>query len=519
MNIIQQQELARNSSEQQLISLAEQPNPTIMPPYLVTGELMRRKSIREKMAQAPKQTVSEEVLEEAVQSNMPQGIGALTEDMATPMAAPQEEMMSESETISETGIANLPAPNIGQNYAGGGIVGYAPGGQINVPPLVYDPYLGRTVYPEGTGPTPQYNPPSTKVRPVQLPAATNRLPAITPPLSGPTEKLIDAEIINDSGNKGVKGLKGPKDGIIKSIGKKALPFIKRHPYALGAAGLAGIYSMFSGDDEPPVAPVAPLPASVFEEKETVDLTPGIDYESIKISDASAFGDKAAASHRARMGTDPFAARQQEKLAALEADIGGSDDALNMALIRGGLGMAGGESQNFLSNLTTGVGAGVDAFVAEDDKQAKQQADLFALQTEIARAARAEEVAIATTGTNSEATAMAHNRKVDLQSKAAILQQQALDVQAASAANNPQKMAFNIMKQVDELLLKEFDPDNPMNNTPEMVAKKTARRQQLMNEYSMQTGTNLFQAAAGGYSQTQGYQPTSEEITLLQQFSS
>jgi hypothetical protein len=59
----------------------------------------------------------------------------------------------------------------------------------------------------------------------------------------------------------------------------------------------------------------------------------------------------------------------------------------------------------------------------------------------------------------------------------------------------------------------------MNNTPDMVAKKAARRQQLMNEYSMQTGTNLFQAAAGGYSQTQGYQPTSEEITLLQQFSS
>ena len=177
MNIIQQQELARNSSKQQLISLAEQPNPSIMFPFLVTGELMRRKSIREKMAQAPKQTVSEEVLEEAVQSNMPQGIGALTEDMATPMAAPQEEMMSESETISETGIANLPAPNIGQNYAGGGIVGYAPGGTI-----VVDEF-GNAIQ--------QYNPPSTKVRPIQLPATT-------PPLSGPAEKLIDGEIISES---------------------------------------------------------------------------------------------------------------------------------------------------------------------------------------------------------------------------------------------------------------------------------------------------------------------------------
>mgnify|MGYP003644330786 FL=1 len=485
MNIIQQQELARNSSEQQLISLAEQPNPTIMPPYLVTGELMRRKSIREKMAQAPKQTVSEEVLEEAVQSNMPQGIGALTEDMATPMAAPQEEMMSESETISETGIANLPAPNIGQNYAGGGIVGYAPGGII-----VVDEF-GNAIQ--------QYNPPSTKVRP--MPSTSI---ATTPPLSGPSEKLVEGKIISESGGKGVKGLKGPKDGMLKSLGKKALPFITRHPYIAGAAGLAGIYSMFSGDDEPPVAPVAPLPASVFEEKETVDLTPGIDYESLKISDTAAFGDKAAASHRARMGTDPFAARQQEKLAALEADIGGSDDALNMALIRGGLGMAGGESQNFLSNLTTGVGAGVDAFVSEDDKQAKQQADLFALQTEIARAARAEEVAIATTGTNSEATAIAHNRKVGLQSKAAELTQQEIKSRVAIAASKGSNDAIKIKQFIETELNK-----NPMfsmaQQNPEIKAQRDAAELALYAKFGLDPqALNMAMAQGGNQPSMQGF---------------
>ena len=474
MNIIQQQELARNSSEQQLISLAEQPNPSIMPPYLVTGELMRRKSMREKMAQAPKQTVSEEVLEEAVQSNMPQGIGALTEDMATPMAAPQEEVMTES--ITETGIANLPAPNIGQNYAGGGIVGYAPGGVIVVDEFGNAIQQGYT----------EYNPPSTKVRPIQLPATT-------PPLSSPSEKLVDGEIISES-KKGLKGLKGPKDGMLKSLGKKALPFIKRHPYALGAAGLAGIYSMFSGDDEPPVAPIAPLPTSIFTETETVDMTPDLDYESLKISDTAAFGDKVAASHRARMGTDPFAARQQEKLAALEADIGGSDDALNMALIRGGLGMAGGESQNFLSNLTTGVGAGVDAYVSEDDKQTKQQADLFALQTEIARAARAEEVAIATTGTNSEATAIASNRKVGLQALQTQLAQQEIDMRAATASNTAAKAAQKAIGDIEKLL-----NDNPLfsmaSMDPEIKAKKDAARAELYKLYGLNQQT-LNMAAMG-----------------------
>jgi len=46
------------------------------------------------------------------------------------MPQPRPEEVMVSDTITETGIANLPAPNIGQNYAGGGIVGYEEGGEI-----------------------------------------------------------------------------------------------------------------------------------------------------------------------------------------------------------------------------------------------------------------------------------------------------------------------------------------------------------------------------------------------------
>jgi hypothetical protein len=249
------------------------------------------------------------------------------------------------------------------------------------------------------------------------------------------------------------------------------------------------------------------------------LTPNLDYESLKISDTAAFGDKAAASHRARMGTDPFAARQQEKLAALEADIGGSDDALNMALIRGGLGMAGGESQNFLSNLTTGVGAGVDAFVSEDDKQAKQQADLFALQTEIARAARAEEVAIATTGTNSEATAIASNRKVGLQALQTQLAQQEINMRAATASNTTAKAAQKAIGDIEKLL-----NDNPLfsmaSMDPEIKAKKDAARAELYKLYGLNQQTlNMAAMGVGSGGQPQGYQPSAEDISIIQQYSS
>jgi len=146
----------------------------------------------------------------------------------------------------------------------------------------------------------------------------------------------------------------------------------------------------------------------------------------------------------------------------------------MALIRGGLGMAGGESQHFLSNLTEGLTTGVDAYVSEDEKQAKQQSDLFALQTEIARAERAEEVAIATTGTNSEATAIASNRKIDLQKLEHTLAQQALDVQVATSTNNAAKQAQKVIGEIEALLAKDA-MFAMAHMDPEIKAKKDAAR--------------------------------------------
>ena len=87
-------------------------------PYLVAGELQRKEAFAQRqMTEAPQGTV----VDELVAKTMPMG--------RMPMPRPQEAMVSD--TITETGIANLPAPNIGQNYAGGGIVGYEAGGDVS----------------------------------------------------------------------------------------------------------------------------------------------------------------------------------------------------------------------------------------------------------------------------------------------------------------------------------------------------------------------------------------------------
>ena len=116
-NIIQQENDLQEMSTQSLANYLNNPTGQYNP-YLVAGELQRKEAFAQRqMVEAPQGTVVDELVATAApMGGMPMG--------GMPMPRP-EEMVSES--ITETGIANLPAPNIGQNYADGGIVGYAEG--------------------------------------------------------------------------------------------------------------------------------------------------------------------------------------------------------------------------------------------------------------------------------------------------------------------------------------------------------------------------------------------------------
>ena len=118
-----------------------------------------------------------------------------------------------------------------------------------------------------------------------------------------------------------------------------------------------------------------------------------------------------------MGEDPNQARIQERLNKMDARATNQEDqALNMAMIRGGLGMAGGQSQNFLSNLTEGFGAGVDTYTGEIDKVRQAENDIFALDTQMANAQRAEQIAGATYGLESLEAEEARNAQIALQTR-------------------------------------------------------------------------------------------------------
>ena len=122
-NIIQQENDLQEMSMQSLANYLNNPTGQYNP-YLVAGELQRKEAFAQRQTvEAPQETVVDELVAEA----MP--MGGMPRDRMPQMPQPRpEEMISES--ITETGISNLPAPNIGQTYASGGIVGYDNGGEV-----------------------------------------------------------------------------------------------------------------------------------------------------------------------------------------------------------------------------------------------------------------------------------------------------------------------------------------------------------------------------------------------------
>jgi hypothetical protein len=361
MNIIQMQDKLKDLSNKQLMYYIENPQvssgamtgsslgqggantlPGAMlaghvPAYLVIGELGRREETRAKyQAQAqPTQTVAEEIIAKVAPQT---GIGALTNSMAAPQM-PQPEVMSESETISETGIANLPAPNVG-NYADGGIVGYGVGGKIL-------DFTKKII---------------TKPMPKALPGGTPNVPALRP-------GLINRNPIKS----GILGTAGAYY-ILSDDGEE----IAVSDQDVEAMTNEGIVSLQNETVEEVPAPTAL--------NTTYDKTP------------RQVGEEKAKMLREMLGTDPYAAQQADRMAKMEQRITDREDQLgNDALIRAGIAMMGSKSPNFMQGLAEGAGAGMESYTAGLDDVASRQDKMFELESAIAQSRRAEEVAIATKG--------------------------------------------------------------------------------------------------------------------------
>lgn len=355
MNIIQQQDRLKSLPEEVLIEYIANPTGEV-PTFLALGEIERRKVMRNKYAaqQAEQPPISEQIVQESMAARMPQA-------MPQPPMAPS----------GDAGITALPAPNVGQNYARGGVVLNNPQYQnVLTPaqrrqvirnlnnyyampkqqPRVFDEVSGEYVvtdYEASTEPTGR-----TK---------SNIFGAAGPFASSAYDNYVS----------GLRGLTGRPISLLGAEGKSGkevtfdptIPPASYDPETGNVIGLdRGIAGMSIGEEK--FTPSQQADQKRFNEKIKKEQEEVAAAEKI-ISDKKA---KEAEKEKKKQGKKDGGEKVDTYYADLRADIEGDrdlardkDDALNMALITAGLSIAGGTSQNALENIAAGALPGVQSY--------------------------------------------------------------------------------------------------------------------------------------------------------------
>ena len=376
MNIIQVQDRLKGVTDDALVGYINNPTGDV-PTYLALGEVGRREDMRKEyqasQAEQPQKTVAEEMV---AQLSMPAGIGALTSNMGPEM--PPEEVMSTSETISETGIAPLPTPNMTQEFKRGGIVGD-----------------DGTIY-GAAG--------------FLVPAARAGLGYAGRGLRYLKDKLI--------GTKGTPAKPGYNPSLAPGMtnvgGRAATPGTRGLLLQPGSYVVGGVTYMLTPNG--PVDKDGNPPPPEDEGKITEQLTETVtETEPEPTMEENA--QKRMDLYKKFAGEDEGATRIQERMAKMEertADV--EDQAFNDALITAGLGIAGGRDQNFLTNVAAGGQEGFKSYGDSMDKVRELEKETFAIDVELNKAKRTEQLAIASKGIDSMEAQEAAERASALQAQ-------------------------------------------------------------------------------------------------------
>lgn len=414
MNIVKLQEQLKSVPDQALVGYVQ--NPGQVPSYLALSELQRRKTMR---AQYQAQAAGGQPEQPSV---------------AEQMTAPE---------MPEQGIASLPVENVGNEaaYAQGGIIAFAEGDEVSLEKKLRDAQERRKK--EST----------TRYWAEQERAADERgvYGAVLGDVLSNIADLPSALQRKLTG--GVLGGKPPKPEAHLAAEeyvdrqKERLARVQQetqHPEtAMPAAEAAPITSPFMpalavGDT--PVAPVKPAPraavpvgsggagraSGVASVGSRTPVAPaGTDSLWTDIPDDSAGLDallrqqpRTAQSAMQQMydliGPDASREEMKQRLAKLEA--GATEDTRQapwLALANAGFAMASGDSPFWAQNVGKGALVGMNEFTKSRDKLRDAEERRFDLQSRIAQAERAEQMAAAKFGLESEEADRAHNDTVKL----------------------------------------------------------------------------------------------------------
>jgi hypothetical protein len=480
MNIIKLQDMLRGVPDDALIGYVQNPQGQV-PSYLALSELQRRKDTRAKYQteQAPESSVAEDLGQQA--------------QPPAPQAMPEPQAQ---------GVAALPTGDMfqEQNFAGGGIVAFADGGEtgMNLDRLpTLNVNTGKQSYGGDMAEERQMNPLGQMM--YRLTSMGSLKPTIgedkqtqdffysphiqygTDPQTQQFRKLMetgrmakggevkhyakgdyvlssdyDPEAYGTSYREGLAGLESkypvysatdPYGNVRKKAMKEYKSSVKT-PYddairyyeeqGLGYKGKLGavpyttpVRKLESARDEwlasqgtMPAAPAA-KPSGQPDVTLTGDAAQNAAKQPFQgVGFDPSFYDKMLTKektlqdlsddYKAVLGADPTLPGRQEKLAKMEARAKRMEDmAPGMAMLEAGLGIAAGTSPFALANIGKGAMAGVKSYGEAQNKLADLEEKRFALDTELAKQQRAEQMAAIAYGDKSKQHTEEMNKTVML----------------------------------------------------------------------------------------------------------
>jgi hypothetical protein len=402
MNIIKIQDQLKNAPDDALVGYVQNPTGHV-PTYLALSELQRRKEMRNSyQANKPEEkTVAEDLVQEAQPQPQPQmdGVAGLPEaqPMMEAMAPPPEMPMQQ---MAQGGIAELDTGDMfnEQSYADGGIVAFDEGGDVPGyagPDGSYvqsdDPYadmyssdLERAIALK------QYELDKKKrLKDKTFPGFLS-----TPPTK-PEQFDINALVRNVNPIGGYVSTESPAKSDAQLLAEQNEKALKDKEKAL-----KDMMKQNSGGAREKVRSLA-------------------DYTN---------------EFKNLVGTDPMQAKLAERLEKMDSRAAKMEEqAPWMALAQAGFEMASsrpeyGKGQSAFADIARGATAGIKSYSDAKDKMATLEEKRFGLVADMAKAQRAEQLAIASKGIDSREAALAREQqdRIHQQDQALKLQLSILD---------------------------------------------------------------------------------------------
>ena len=388
-------------------------NPTAeVPMFLSLSELMRRKEMRDKAkANKPEEKT---VAEDLIQAIQPQqaGLATLTKEQSMQQAmASQPEMPTQQ--MAQGGLVDLPINDTmfqEQNYAGGGIVAFDQGGSTMNKVRNY------------------LLPPSpSTVRSLQGQSSNPFISGMQSPDSDPTVLLYKLKDLNNKPNKTLDDWNQ-----ISALEEQIKGGDQRGGYSPPAV-VAGV----ADNNAPAVVPPA------VPEKNPFDAYKPATMPVEKIGSFSSYADEM----KNYIGEDPMKQKLTDRLAKMESKATAQEaQAPWMALAQAGFGMAAGKSPFAMQNIAEGAGMGLKSYVEAKDKLTALEEKRFGLENDLARANRAEKIAVAKYGADSKQAAQARAQQTEIHNSSMSTQVQIAKMNAAVTISN--KSVTNRDRAVD-----------------------------------------------------------------------